>query len=148
MKHRNSKSMKIGVALRRGETVSNIAAKVKCTKALVYAVKRKMGSYGIARDYIFTPSDPILDKVENIARKINVIGLEIHKDMVNSPAHYTVGGIEVADFIRAKSLSYGRGNVVKYVTRAGVKDKATELEDLQKAAWYLASEITALQGAK
>lgn len=136
MKHRNSKSVKIGVALRRGETVNDIAAKVKCTKALVYAVKRKMGSYGIARDYIFTPSDPILDRVEKIV------------DMVNSPAHYTVGGIEVADFIRAKSLSYGRGNVVKYITRAGVKDKATELEDLQKAAWYLTAEIAALQGAK
>jgi hypothetical protein len=70
------------------------------------------------------------------------------QDMVNSPSHYTVGGIEVMDFIRAKNLSYGRGNVIKYVTRAGVKDKDKEIEDLEKAAWYLAFEIATLKGIK
>lgn len=69
-------------------------------------------------------------------------------DMVNNPAHYTVGGISVFDFIEAKKLSYGRGNVVKYVTRAGVKDPATELQDLEKAQWYLTAEIERLKGSK
>jgi hypothetical protein len=31
--------------------------------------------------------------------------------------------------------------VVKYVARAGLKSKDTELEDLRKAQWYLQREI-------
>lgn len=69
-------------------------------------------------------------------------------DIVNNPPHYTVGGISVFQFIEAKGLNYGRGNVIKYVTRAGVKDSATELQDLEKAAWYLAAEIDRLKGKK
>ena len=56
-----------------------------------------------------------------------------------SPAHYKFGGVEVIDL--AESLSFNRGNVVKYVARAGVKNPATELEDLEKAQWYLSREI-------
>jgi hypothetical protein len=56
-------------------------------------------------------------------------------DAVNSPSHYTVGGIETIDFIEAKRLDYNLGNVVKYVTRADYK--GNKLEDLQKALWYL-----------
>ncbi len=67
------------------------------------------------------------------------------KDMVNQPAHYKDGGIEVIDFIEAKKLGYNLGNVVKYVSRAGKKGgPGKELEDLKKAAWYLAREIHAL----
>ena len=60
-------------------------------------------------------------------------------DPVNHPSHYTDGGIETIDFIEAKRLNYNLGNVVKYVSRAG--KKGTPLQDLQKAAWYLAREI-------
>jgi len=60
-------------------------------------------------------------------------------NMVNSPAHYTHGGIETYDFIRAKELSYELGNVVKYVTRAPYKDNY--LEDLKKARWYIDAAI-------
>jgi len=68
--------------------------------------------------------------------------------MVNNPPHYNVGGISVFEFIEAKQLNYGRGNVVKYVSRAGVKDAATELQDLEKAQWYLTAEIERLKGKK
>ena len=64
---------------------------------------------------------------------------EVKEDIVNHPPHYTVGGIEVIDFIEAKGLGYNLGNVVKYVSRAGSKDDA--LQDLQKARWYLNREI-------
>jgi len=60
-------------------------------------------------------------------------------DMVNSPAHYTAGGIETYDFIKAKNLSYELGNVVKYITRADYK--GNKLQDLQKARWYLDAAI-------
>lgn len=64
-------------------------------------------------------------------------------DNVNHPSHYKVGGIETIDFIEAKGLNYNLGNVVKYVTRAGHKND--RLEDLRKAAWYLAREIDGAQ---
>jgi len=66
------------------------------------------------------------------------------KDMVNNPPHYTKGGIETIDFIEAKRLNYNRGNVIKYITRAGIKNQETEIEDLRKAEFYLRREITRL----
>ena len=66
-------------------------------------------------------------------------------DNVNSPAHYSDGKIEVIDFIEDKKLNYHRGNVIKYVSRAGKKDKTKEIEDLEKAQWYLNREINRLK---
>lgn len=62
-------------------------------------------------------------------------------DNVNHPQHYTDGSIEVLDFIEDKKLNYHRGNAVKYICRAGKKSKETEIEDLQKAVFYLNREI-------
>lgn len=62
-------------------------------------------------------------------------------DLVNSPPHYTTGGIETIDFIEAKKLNYNLGNVVKYITRAD--HKGNRAEDLRKAKWYLEREILA-----
>lgn len=64
--------------------------------------------------------------------------MDIEKS-VNNPPHYTAGGIETIDYIEAKDLNYHLGNVVKYVSRAGMKGNA--LEDLKKAKWYLEREI-------
>lgn len=61
-------------------------------------------------------------------------------DMVNSPPHYTDGGIEAIDYIAAKLgpdgfKAYCVGNALKYISRAGKKGSAKE--DLSKAIWYL-----------
>jgi hypothetical protein len=64
-------------------------------------------------------------------------------DVVNHPAHYKVGGIEVIDFIESKGLTYTLGNVVKYVSRAD--HKGNKLEDLKKAQWYLNREVSTLE---
>ena len=58
-----------------------------------------------------------------------------YPDPVNKPSHYTLGKIEVFDFIKAWELSFAEGNVVKYVVRA--PHKKNQLEDLKKARWYL-----------
>ena len=63
-------------------------------------------------------------------------------DNVNHPSHYNFGGIEVIDAIESRQLGFHEGNVVKYVARA--KHKASELEDLRKAAWYLDRRIEPL----
>lgn len=60
-------------------------------------------------------------------------------DPVNSPAHYTYGGVETIQFIEAKQLNYNLGNAVKYISRA--KHKSNYVQDLKKAVWYLEREI-------
>lgn len=70
-----------------------------------------------------------------------------HNDPVNRPAHYTDGKIEVIDFIEDKKLGFCLGNAVKYISRAGKKDPAKEIEDLQKAAWYVNRRIKELTEA-
>ena len=69
-------------------------------------------------------------------------------DMVNHPSHYTDGSIEVIDFIEDKKLNYHRGNALKYLCRAGKKDPEKEVEDLQKAVWYINREIQRLEAQK
>lgn len=61
-------------------------------------------------------------------------------DNVNNPAHYTQGGIECIDAIKASMspLEYAgflKGNALKYLWRYRHKGKA--VEDLKKANWYL-----------
>ncbi len=72
------------------------------------------------------------------------------KDSVNHPSHYTDGKIEVIDFIEDKKLGFCLGNAIKYIARAGKKksammdDKQKEIEDLEKAAWYINRRIKEL----
>ena len=69
------------------------------------------------------------------------------KEMVNHPSHYNDGKIEVIDFIEDKNLNFHRGNAVKYIARAGKKDKSKEVEDLKKAQWYIEREIKKLEAS-
>lgn len=58
-------------------------------------------------------------------------------DNVNNPSHYTSGGIETLDYIKAKVKdypSYAAGNILKYVSRYEHKNG---IEDLKKAQFYL-----------
>ena len=71
---------------------------------------------------------------------------DITDDPVNHPSHYTKGKIEVADFIADQKLNFDRGNAVKYVCRAGSKDPEKEIQDLEKAIWYINHEIKMLKG--
>lgn len=67
-------------------------------------------------------------------------------DPVNHPNHYTAyKGIEVIQL--TEMLNFCRGNAVKYIARAGLKDPAKEIEDLKKARWYLDREITRLESS-
>ena len=70
----------------------------------------------------------------------------VEHDPVNHPSHYTKGKIEVADFIADQKLNFDRGNAVKYVCRAGSKDPEKEIQDLEKAIWYINHEIKMLKG--
>ena len=69
----------------------------------------------------------------------------VKDDTVNHPAHYTFGSIEVIDVIEGLMLPYHLGNAVKYIARAGRKDKNKIAEDLKKAIWYLNRYIEYLE---
>lgn len=57
---------------------------------------------------------------------------------VDHPKHYNqVPGIECIDVV--EHFNFNRGNAIKYIWRAG--DKGNEIEDLQKALWYIQREI-------
>lgn len=72
------------------------------------------------------------------------------KEQVNNPKHY--GGkdnpYEVINVIEAWGLGFCLGNVIKYVARAGKKDPAKCLEDLEKASWYLERERAKDEGKR
>ena len=61
---------------------------------------------------------------------------------VNHPSHYQQG-IEAIDVIESWGLNFSLGNVIKYTLRAPYKGK--QIEDLEKARWYLDREIERLK---
>lgn len=70
---------------------------------------------------------------EIVKDQLDIIQKEL--DSINHPKHYTFGEIEVLDAIEDWELGFHLGNVIKYVARA--KHKGKEIEDLQKAKFYL-----------
>ena len=92
----------------------------------------------IAYDHIYKNSEARLDgsylKNEDIKMDENV------PDMVNHPQHYTQGGIECIDALKAATVGK-RGieavcvaNVIKYLWRYEEKNG---IEDVRKAKWYI-----------
>lgn len=77
--------------------------------------------------------------------------VEEENDMVNHPSHYTShpSGIECIEITRY--YCFAIGNAIKYLWRAGLKkdaslkDKQKEIEDLQKAVWYINDRIKQLK---
>lgn len=65
----------------------------------------------------------------------------LEKELVNHPSHYNKGKYEVIDVIDDWKLGFCLGNAIKYLARAGVKDKNKYVEDLKKAIWYIKHEI-------
>lgn len=69
-------------------------------------------------------------------------------DQINHPQHYTGGGIECIDAIKASMTvsefeGYLKGNCIKYLWR--YKNKGG-IESLYKCEWYLIRLINELQG--
>lgn len=61
-------------------------------------------------------------------------------DMVNHPPHYTQGGVECIDAIKASMTpvefrAFLKGQIIKYLWR--YEHKGNPMQDLEKAVWYL-----------
>lgn len=73
-------------------------------------------------------------------------------DQINHPKHYNSdpSGIECIDITRHRNFNIG--NAIKYLWRAGLKEDKDrklidkQIEDLNKAVWYLVDEIHRLGG--
>lgn len=80
------------------------------------------------------------DDAANAMKALSAGGVSVkneNTDNVNNPSHYTAGGIETIDYIKAKVKdypSYVAGNILKYVSRYEHKNG---IEDLKKAQFYL-----------
>jgi len=118
---------KIITMLNKGMSPKQISKKLGCTVSYVYSIR--------------WDSKTANKKLFDEALKA---GAKSAPDMVNHPPHYTAGGIETIDFIEAKKLGYNLGNVIKYITRSDLK--GSQLEDLEKALWYLNREIKNQKG--
>ena len=87
------------------------------------------------------------DAIENA---IEIIEKYVTIDEVQHPSHYTQGGIECIEAIRASMTAdgfcdYCKGNIIKYIWRW--RDKGG-VEDLRKASVYLNWLINAAEGKR
>jgi hypothetical protein len=84
------------------------------------------------------------DNINTSPQPGEVLSRHIPKeDPVNHPSHYNQFPVEIIEICR--HLNFDRGNAVKYICRAGFKNPEKELEDLEKARWYLEDEIDRLK---
>ena len=79
----------------------------------------------------------------NTTERIEVVGV----DQINHPRHYTTGGVECIEAIKASMTppefeGYLKGNCLKYLWRYRNKDGVVSL---QKCEWYLRRLIGELQ---
>ena len=101
-------------------------------------------------------SDDMLNKCYNWYKELNpgenaetkCCNKESNVDMVNHPAHYTQGGIECIDALKAATVSKTgieavcTANAIKYLWRYEEKNG---IEDVKKARWYIDRLIRELE---
>jgi hypothetical protein len=154
MKKSNVKS-RIIMMLRQGVKASEIADKVGSSISYVYLVRKEMkdndpevksktkvkplSSYERLLKDSLAQARNEQPRIRMQSSPTTNVVKPYSTDIVNSPPHYTAGGIETIDFIEAKKLGYNLGNVVKYITRSDLK--GNRLENLKKAQWYLNREV-------
>lgn len=124
--------------------------KIELTKEDAERVKRLMESRTVSVGYKplaeferLTPAEQ-----QEVTKSVQEVlgGDKPVADKVNHPTHYNTGKIEVIEFIEDQHLGFNLGNALKYISRAGKKDPAKTVEDLEKAIWYARREIALLKG--
>lgn len=101
--------------------------------------------------------DHDMDDYKSYCKKFSVVlwqryiqpeSLPFVDDEVNHPSHYTThpSGIECITITRHHDFAIG--NAIKYLWRAGLKDSDNEIQDLEKAIWYINDKIEQLKNAK
>lgn len=108
-----------------------------------YAPSKDGKAWDISCYCIFTDNNTkAYERICDIAEQMesNYKNIEQTNDPVNHPSHYTQGGIECIDAMKAcmpreEFLGYLKGCAFKYLWR--YEDKENPKQDLEKAQWYL-----------
>lgn len=120
-----------------------------CTKEKIKHILKMQ--YGHQSAEITISQDKILQDLGVTIDGSNINNNQTRDDPVNHPSYYADGNIEVIDYIEDKNLDYHLGTAIKYISRAGKKreqgmtDKEKEIQDLQKAVWFINRKIEQLQ---
>lgn len=127
-------------------------------RRITYGLHRKMGRYletvsVECFDHVVTAVENALDiylprqKADTAAS--DEATQPVGDDPVNHPTHYTSGGVECIDAIRASMTpeefkGFLKGNAMKYLWRYNLKGKPAQ--DLEKANWYLSRLTKIVEG--
>lgn len=121
---------------------SSMPDMIKTLKEKGLFLRRETDAFDNVRFRVSTM--PFIEDEENVPR-----GTMDSENRVEHPNYYKLSnGIEVLDVVR--DLPFNIGNVVKYVIRAGRKkeaglsDKQKQIEDLEKAKFYIEDAIKQL----
>ncbi|WP_323842526.1 MULTISPECIES: DUF3310 domain-containing protein [unclassified Moraxella] len=92
-------------------------------------------------DYTCNTIDYTCNTIDDTCNTID----DTPSDPVNHPTHYTShpSGVECITITRHHNFAIG--NALKYLWRAGLKDGNSDIQDLQKAIWYIQDEIKRLE---
>ena len=140
--------------LKDGQTVKQIKSRMLVSDSYIYLAKKQLkkaaGILELTKDQVVPDQmelfenearDALLHSISRGKGRGPVVGtMELVPDLVGSPPHYTYGGIDTIDFIKAKLtdeqfVGYLKGNVIKYIARADLKGDPAQ--DLAKAKWYM-----------
>ncbi|WP_082773080.1 DUF3310 domain-containing protein [Methylobacterium sp. CCH5-D2] len=69
-------------------------------------------------------------------------------DAVNHPKHYTSHPSGVECIAITEHYDFVIGNIIKYAWRAGLKDGASKIQDLEKCLWYATRAVEREKHAK
>jgi len=88
-------------------------------------------------------------KAPKVKSKTNPVKSVSVAEKAINPDHYTIGGIETWDYIKAKyspsqAAGFALGSAMKYISRCNHKNK---LEDLKKARKFLDMLITEIESS-
>ena len=116
-------------------TAADVAAKYSCSKNYAHLLLQKAKGNSRPKARMRSQADDFIASVPQVGETLAMLP----PDMVNSPPHYKIGGIETIDYIQAKLTpeefrGYLKGNVLKYTSRAEYKEDAGK--DVDKMVWY------------
>lgn len=115
-------------------------------------------------EYLSPKDGFLINKLEEVAISPEIADLNFIENQVDHPSHYNTDNpriavttndtteyfpIECITVIR--NMPFWKGNAIKYLWRAGIKEeegksnKDKEIEDLQKAIWYINDRINQLK---
>lgn len=117
-------------------------------------------------EYLSPKDGFLINRLEEIAITPEIADLNFQENQVDHPSHYNTDNptiavttndtteyfpIECITVIR--NMPFWKGSAIKYLWRAGIKEeegksnKNKEIEDLQKAIWYINDRINQLKKA-